>query len=148
LLRSGSGYCWDVTSSTPSPPERLPLRLDLAADTADLGPARRRVRAAAAAVASGTVLDDVQLLVSELAANAIRHGVPPITVELRRTATGLRIEVHDDGGDDAKGWDAPEMTGRDRWRGLSIVDTLATRSGVEHGADGTVAWCELDLDPA
>jgi anti-sigma regulatory factor (Ser/Thr protein kinase) len=91
-------------------------------------------------------LPDAQLLVSELVANAVRHGDQPgvaVSVTVRAGAQMMRVEVTDRGG----GFDPARLAepSGDRgggW-GLPIVAALAHRWGVEHDTDTTV-WFEID----
>ncbi|MBB1259016.1 ATP-binding protein [Streptomyces alkaliterrae] len=104
-------------------------------------------------------MDDVLLCASELAANAVRHGVPPgrgYGVRLWRERGGsLYLEVHDSGGGVPRLLREP---GRDSgaeadggW-GLVLVRELSDRWGVaprDSGRDpGKVVWCGFDLPVA
>ena len=85
--------------------------------------------------------DEVSLLVSELASNAVRHARTPFQVSLACDGSTVRVEVGD--GDPAlpiRQDPVPEaVTGR----GLLIVDALADRWGVEPAAVGKTVWFEL-----
>lgn len=95
-------------------------------------------------------LRDVQLLVSEIVTNAIRHGgAETDTVALAVLATDemVRVEISDAG----QGFLRPDpLDGREPtsggW-GLPIIDALAQRWGVEHGK-GTTVWFEVDRPQA
>lgn len=87
---------------------------------------------------------DVLLCVSELATNALVHGVPPgrqFRVFLRYDGHVLRVEVHDSGGGiphvDEAG-DADEGG-----RGLLLVAALADKWGVGERELGKVVWAEF-----
>ncbi|THA62179.1 ATP-binding protein [Streptomyces sp. A0642] len=87
--------------------------------------------------------DDVVLCVSELATNALVHGVPPgrgyrLMVWLR-DAGQVRVEVHDSG-DGNPGVREPDG---ESGRGLVIVDALADQWGVGERSPGKVVWCEF-----
>jgi anti-sigma regulatory factor (Ser/Thr protein kinase) len=91
-------------------------------------------------------LPDVQLLTTELVANAFRHSgavEQPVRLTVHASDDVLRVEVHDHG----KPWyvSAPEppVPGQIGGYGLHLVDTLATRWGVEDD-EGTVVWFEVD----
>ncbi|WP_308120410.1 ATP-binding protein [Streptomyces bambusae] len=85
--------------------------------------------------------DDMLLCVSELATNALRHGVPPgrgFRVRLLRFEDVVRIEVHDSG------------PGLSRVRlgvglGLEIVAAVADEWGAVPRSPGKVVWAELGL---
>jgi serine/threonine-protein kinase RsbW len=84
----------------------------------------------------------VDLLVTELVANAVRHaGLHPgqeIFFAARFAGDHVRVEIHDEGpGFDVEG----AMAGRGF--GLRMVDKLASRWGVDT-SDGTRVWFELD----
>ena len=57
--------------------------------------AREQTRKALDGWGLGEHADLAQLIVSELATNAIRHGVGPIEVRVSYTRGGLRVDVHD-----------------------------------------------------
>ncbi|MGI5242450.1 SpoIIE family protein phosphatase [Dactylosporangium sp. CA-139066] len=85
------------------------------------------------------VIDDLVLIVSELAANAVLHGRPPIQLRLRRTATHVVLELHDT---------APYLPRKQRpapddehGRGLQLVSSLCDRWGTRPTADGKAVWC-------
>ncbi|MFD9356945.1 ATP-binding protein [Streptomyces sp. NPDC060031] len=89
--------------------------------------------------------DDMLLCVSELATNALLHGVPPGRGYLLRLLTfdaTVRIEVHDSGPG------APRVGGRPggestTGRGLMLVAALADEWGVLTRHPGKVVWCEF-----
>ena len=84
----------------------------------------------------------VDLLATEVVANAVRHAglAPPqqITLAARYVEDFIRVEVHDDG----PGFDVERET-QGRGYGLRMVDKLATRWGVEQQT-GTRVWFEVD----
>lgn len=89
--------------------------------------------------------EDIGVCVSELATNAVVHGVPPgREFCLRLTAEDgmVRIEARDSGG----GW--PRVCrpddGRCRGRGLYLVSELADDFGVTRHAVGKTVWCVFD----
>jgi anti-sigma regulatory factor (Ser/Thr protein kinase) len=91
-------------------------------------------------------LHDVQLLVSELVANAHRHAEPSgdsLHLAVLATDEVLRVEVRDagDGFDPEALAEVPITTGRGK--GLRIVAALTDRWGVETG-EGTTVWFEVD----
>ncbi|MFG3206856.1 ATP-binding protein [Streptomyces sp. NPDC048192] len=92
-----------------------------------------------------------QLLVSELASNAVTHGrVPGRDFELRLRLLPqedtLRIEVSD-----ARGDRAPRLrdggTEDEHGRGLVVVLVLSARWGVTERTVGKTVWAELPLSP-
>jgi anti-sigma regulatory factor (Ser/Thr protein kinase) len=87
----------------------------------------------------------VDLLSTELIANAVRHAdLGPgqqITFAARFVVDFIRVEVHDPG----PGFD-PERSREGKGFGLRMVDKLASRWGVEAGS-GTRVWFEVDHRP-
>ena len=90
---------------------------------------------------------DVLLCVSELATNALVHGVPSgrqFRVYLRYDGHVLRVEVHDSGGG------VPHIDkagdGDEGGRGLLLVDALADKWGVRERDLGKVVWAEFAAD--
>lgn len=73
-------------------------------------------------------VETVELILSELVTNALRHGAGPIRVSLAVTTTELWIEVHDagDGQPQRCQPDHDQTSGR----GLEIVDALLRPAGV------------------
>ncbi|WP_405882708.1 ATP-binding protein [Streptomyces sp. NBC_01136] len=91
--------------------------------------------------------DDVLLCVSELATNALLHGVPPgrgFLLQLALDADGLlRIEVHDSGPGAIRTLDTgPDAEGG---RGLLLVTALADKWGVGERDPGKSVWCEFGV---
>lgn len=91
---------------------------------------------------------DVLLCVSELATNALVHGVPPgrqFRLLLRCDGYSLRVEVHDSGGGIPRVDTHPEATD-EGGRGLLLVSALADKWGVGERDFGKVVWAEFDTD--
>lgn len=91
-------------------------------------------------------VETVQVLVSELATNALMHGLSDFEVELAVEAGRVRVEVTDSGGGRpvVRRPKIEEAHGR----GLQIVSVLADAWGVEPaaGGSGKTVWCELAVD--
>ena len=131
-----------------------------AADPASVPAVRRFVRDALRPERGGSLVDDAELCVSELAGNAALHSgtvFVDVAVHVERAAVLLtvtdegsvppeavvpRLVVHQD--DAAVDPDAEATTGR----GLGIVDVLAVDWGVTRGADGKTVWVLLAVDAA
>ncbi|NUK07035.1 ATP-binding protein [Streptomyces lunaelactis] len=85
--------------------------------------------------------ETVELLVSELVTNAVRHGAGPILLSVTVRGTSLRCEVTDAhpafpclkaaGADDESG------------RGMQLLHELSHRCGVRTAHQGKTVWFEL-----
>ncbi|MFJ9250740.1 ATP-binding protein [Streptomyces sp. NPDC101776] len=88
---------------------------------------------------------DVLLCVSELATNALVHGVPPgrqFRLVLRCDGRVLHAEVHDSGGGVPRVGDHPDGTD-EGGRGLLLVSALSDKWGVRERDFGKVVWAEF-----
>ncbi|MFE6199302.1 ATP-binding protein [Streptomyces sp. NPDC057838] len=99
------------------------------------------------------VSDDACLVLSELFANARRHGTPPVrvAVTLRTGGPGppsMRLEVADRGpGFDADAvrarWRHPSYPLAERGRGLYLVDRVSVAWGDRRTSAGHTVWADL-----
>ncbi|MEU8029216.1 SpoIIE family protein phosphatase [Streptomyces sp. NPDC049099] len=87
------------------------------------------------------------LATSELVANSLQHGTPPMRLRLRRTDRRLIIEVTD--GDDHLPRRRRAEPGDESGRGIAIVATIASSWGCRRTPGGGKAvWCEFVLPKA
>lgn len=92
--------------------------------------------------------NDVCLCVSELATNALLHGVPPgreFALALIGDGPLVRVEVRDTGGGDPRVRDAG--TDDCGGRGLHLVMTLADDFGVTLHSPGKTVWAVFKTAP-
>ncbi|MFF9406242.1 SpoIIE family protein phosphatase [Streptomyces anandii] len=86
------------------------------------------------------------LAASELVANSLQHGTPPMRLRLRRTDRRLIVEVTD--GDDHLPRRRRAEPGDESGRGIAIVATIASNWGSRRTPGGGKAvWCEFTLPP-
>lgn len=84
------------------------------------------------------------LAASELVANSLQHGTPPMRLRLRRTDRRLIVEVTD--GDDHLPRRRRAEPADETGRGISIVATIASSWGTRRTPGGGKAvWCEFAL---
>ncbi len=150
LHQSREGFCisrrrgrFDQACSVTIP---VPLTAECALTGAPggLALARRFTRLALQAWTDGTAIDDALLVVTELAANALRHGGGDPVLRLSVDGADVRVEVFDDN-------PAPPVrrpAGADGGWGLALVDRLSSLRGTERHGRGKVVWCLLPASPA
>jgi anti-sigma regulatory factor (Ser/Thr protein kinase) len=118
----------------------------LASESASLGAARSFVSSMLELWDCTDPDEIVPLLTSEIVSNAVRHTTGTVTLEVvllnRRQ---LRVQARDESPD------APVIRrsnpGGVGGHGLTIIDSLSSRWGVEHYADHKVVWFETPVFP-
>lgn len=84
------------------------------------------------------------LAASELVANSLQHGIPPMRLRLRRTDRRLIIEVTD--GNDHLPRRRRAEPADETGRGIAVVATIASNWGSRRTPEGGKAvWCEFAL---
>jgi anti-sigma regulatory factor (Ser/Thr protein kinase) len=93
-----------------------------------------------------TVVDEAEIVVSELFANAVRHAqaLPDGTIRVSWSVSAGAVEVAvTDGGGPTTPRPAPPSMWSANGRGLSIVRSLAHDWGVEENGGGRTVWVSL-----
>ncbi|MCC5953112.1 MAG: ATP-binding protein [Acidimicrobiia bacterium] len=109
--------------------------------TSSVSAARRWVRRLLSDWDCDDLGPDAELVVSELAANAVEHEGSDLEIDVRLVADGVRISVSDRGHGDVTPVDGAHD--RPAGRGLLIVEHVAERWGVDHHDRGKTVWAEL-----
>jgi anti-sigma regulatory factor (Ser/Thr protein kinase) len=95
-------------------------------------------------------LDRLQLLISELVSNAVRHAGltngDPIALDVYLNGTALYAEVHDRGVGFSPAPPNLDPLRASGW-GLWLLDHLTMRWGID-GSAGTTAWFEMGFESA
>lgn len=122
---------------------QAPSQTQLPADARAPGLARAFLRAAACEAHHARVVDEAELLVSELVTNAVLHGAPPITMRVECDGSnGLRVSVTDNNPDPAQVRQAGPAD--ESGRGMRLVDVISDAWGVEPRTDvGKDVWFRL-----
>ena len=105
--------------------------------------ARRAVTSWALARGLGPDVDDLELVTSELVANAASHGEGLVTLEVEDTGEVIRLRVTDSGAVEPQ----PRLAqpDDDSGRGLLIVAALSSKWGSSVSSSMTEVWAELRI---
>jgi anti-sigma regulatory factor (Ser/Thr protein kinase) len=94
------------------------------------------------------LLDDAELAVSELVTNAVRHGLPPVSLRVCQRPDSIRIDVSDMRPATASIGLPVSRDDDESGRGRSIVDAVSDQSGTdevfEHGP-GKSSYASWDV---
>lgn len=123
-------------SPSPGPPPRRE-RVHLGRDPSSPGNARKLVRRL---VGDHPRISDIELLVSELATNVVRHTDDGMEVSVCSDDRSVRVEVSDTD----PGLPRARPPDASSGRGLHLVEQLADRWGVVGDPPGKVVWFEVD----
>ncbi len=129
----------DLTMCSVTPPAELTLPVDQRAP----GVARKFLRETSCQTHHARVMDEAELLVSELVTNAVVHGAPPITVNVECDGSqGLRVAVTD--GSDHTPVPREAADDDESGRGIYLVDVISDRWGVAPSrGHGKAVWFTL-----
>ena len=137
------GYLLDLLESVGSAAKDEAV-LELANELSTVAVARRFVRDKLAEWGIDEPVDDAQLVVSELAANALTHAHSSYRVRLAANEAALRIEVDDDGTGTPE--PQPLTDDEEHGRGLHLVGALAASWGMDIAdTGGKRVWAELPI---
>lgn len=84
---------------------------------------------------------DAAVLVSELVTNALRHGPPPVYLDVSLSRERLRIAVADSSLSRPRTL-VPESFA-ESGRGLALLEAMAAAWGTDFQPPGKWVWCEL-----
>jgi DNA-binding NarL/FixJ family response regulator len=118
------------------------VKAGLGADTSSARQARRFVDEVLGRWQCAALLDDVQLLVSELVTNAVVHAGSDVEVAVRLLGDSVRIEVVDRAPAASLRPSSPDHDA-ESGRGLMLVETMASAWGVEPIDGGKSVWFEI-----
>lgn len=94
------------------------------------------------------LVDDAQLGVSELVANAVRHARTPVALTIER-GRGVRIAVRDRHPELRRPSFGSQVDAfAENGRGLQLVAAIARDWGISARGDGKVVWFALDAPDA
>ena len=121
----------------------LDRRLAVTIEHGARGPAqaRRVVQECAAALGLGEAGDDLVLVVSEIVTNAVRHGSPPVRLQVVVDGDLVVVQVADGSPSPPVPRDADEQA--EGGRGMALVDLLAAEHGVRRDPPGKTVWASV-----
>ncbi|WP_413800583.1 ATP-binding protein [Streptomyces iranensis] len=119
--------------------------LPFTAEPLQLAGLRRTVRAELAAWGMRTLVEEAQLITTELASNVIKHvgQGTAATLVLDAEADQLRVELHDSSHKEPQS--LHPTSEEESGRGLQLLTGLSAAWGTTRKAVGKVVWCELPL---
>jgi len=119
-----------------------PRQVVLPADVTAPRTARAFLAAACCGRHEAEVVQEAQLLVSELVTNAVRYGAPPIELQVRCAGDDrLQVRVRDSEPRAPRAAEAgPDA---ESGRGLLLVDLVSDAWGHEDDDDGKAVWFTL-----
>lgn len=118
------------------------VSITVTAESESIAVVRHFVMAAGHFLGTAVDMDAVELLTSELTANAVDLGAGEVIVTVRCIDEHLRVDVRD------FGYGLPQVlhpdaTDQGGGRGLMIVDQLADAWGVDQFLPGKIVWFEM-----
>lgn len=120
------------------------VRIEIPAVPQSAGIARAKLRGELVGV-TDDVRADVELVLTELVSNAVRHVGGSVSIVSAVVGSELRLEVSDESSQQ------PILRPVDNFhefgRGLQVVDALCSAWGVTTRAHGKTVWCLMDLRP-
>lgn len=130
-----------VLELVPAAAAQVLLRRELPADPTIARTARRALLEALGP--DEAAADAAVLALSEVATNALLHGLPPFQLSASVTGATLRVAVHDTGPGAVaiRHAAADAMSGR----GIRTIEALTARWGVQPTATGKAVWFEVPV---
>lgn len=118
-----------------------PVRWQLPAEVTSGSRARTQLPQLLSAWGLASLLDDAELLLSELISNAVVHAHSPVTVTISRHRDVLHVEVSDHGPGVAHRRDG--HLDDTHGRGLMLVDAISSMWGATANDDAKTVWFRL-----
>lgn len=114
-----------------------------AVEHSDHGPAqaRRAVRECAERLGLQDESDDLVLVVSEMVTNAVRHGRPPVALDLYADGESVLVRVGDGSPHPPLAREADDDA--ESGRGMALMQVLAAEHGVDRSPPGKTVWARL-----
>jgi anti-sigma regulatory factor (Ser/Thr protein kinase) len=128
--------------SAPSPPELVALPIAAERGVIGLAPLRQELRQQLGDRVEVGRRQDAELCLTELVANAARHGRGEPSATVAWALGRLRVSVTDE----APVWPSPGFPDEEGGRGLRLIQAMADAWGVSpapDGGGGKVVWFEL-----
>jgi len=134
-----------MSTSGPAGSAVVARRAPLPGDARSPALARALARDVVEECGLASLSDEVALLTTELATNAVVHAGTAMQIEVLGDAGGITVRVTD-GSRAVLGPSLPPPMLAEGGRGLHLVDSLASEWGVAYGRRGKSVWFRLDVD--
>jgi len=121
---------------------------EVAPTPAALAPTRRWLSQSLGKSLTHNAMDEVQLLVSELITNALRHAPGRVGVRYSLGPVSIVVEVRDERIDLPYPTPSLPPPNATSGRGLALVRQLSTQAGLNLGEEWKTAWFEYGLPAA
>lgn len=134
-----------MSSSEPAGSAVVSRRAPLPGDARSPALARALARDVVEECGLASLADEVALLTTELATNAVVHAGTAMQIEVVGDGGSITVRVTD-GSRAVLGPSLPPPMLAEGGRGLHLVDSLASEWGVAYGRQGKSVWFRLDAD--
>jgi anti-sigma regulatory factor (Ser/Thr protein kinase) len=141
-----SGSRAEAIAAVRKPPTPARIRAALPPDPAALAAARQVVRTACHAWSLPHLVDDAEVVVTEIVANAVQHGGGPVDMVLTRRVRYLHMSVRDRS-PVPPSRSIPDPDTLQGGRGLLLLDAIAAGWGTAATDNGKAVWATLRIDP-
>lgn len=122
----------------------MEIRIPVPADPSAVGRVRRSMTRTLRAIGLDSIVDDFQIVASELVTNAVRYGSDPVEVAVSIHDSNLRISVTDSNLDSFPATKPPTDT-EGSGRGLHLIAALSSAWGITEHDNRKTVWAELPL---
>lgn len=137
----------ETARAAPTTPAALADRFAEALPDDRSAPAQGRtvVERACRAWGLADLVPPASLVVSELSANAVTHGLPPLRLVVARTGTGVHLVVQDGSPRPPLLRSRPDGQPTESGNGLHLVAAFADDWGTRPTVDGKAVWASISI---
>lgn len=122
----------------------MEIRIPVPADPSAVGRVRRSMARTLRAIGLESIVDDFQIVASELVTNAVRYGADPVEIAVSIQDGNVRISVTDSNVDSFPATKPPTDT-QGSGRGLHLIAALSSSWGITEHDNKKTVWAELPI---